>query len=485
MLRFTLQTLAYRRTAHLDPSRVQAIQERRLRAMLHTAVQAPFFRDLYRGLDLDRVPLSELPTTNKAQLMADFDRTVTDPCVNRASLDPFLDQEHGSDDLYLGRYVAAHTSGSQGQPMFLVQPTSQLELTMSLQMSRGYAGRVSLFHAARRLFQPVRLAVVTLKHGFYPSATLFQHMPRAARRYVDLLWLSQTEPDVVERLNAFQPNVLTAYAGVLELLALEVEAGRLRLGSNLEQLVSNSEALTDKARERISAAFGHRVLDNYATGECPFLSNGCPTDAGAHVNSDWAILEVVDEQNRPVPDGQPGERVLITNLANSIQPFVRYEIGDIVTMADQPCRCGSRLPRIGRIDSRASDVFWVGDAEPKRRLDHLILAHIFEFLKEVREWQASQVGPNRIQVRLEPIPGATLDLARARQVLDRELRQYEFRNLQLDLLSVPRIEPDPVTGKQRRMLGPGLPASPHDQPPGIPTTPMGSGALLSGSPHAS
>ena len=47
---------------------------------------------------------------------------------------------------------------------------------------------------------------MTLKRGFYPSATLFQHMPAAARRFVDVLWLSQTDPDVVERLNAFRPD---------------------------------------------------------------------------------------------------------------------------------------------------------------------------------------------------------------------------------------------------------------------------------------
>ena len=133
-------------------------------------------------------------------------------------------------------------------------------------------------------------------------------MPAAARRYLDLLWLSQTDPDVVERLNAFRPKVLTGYAGVLEILALEAEAGRLRLAPELRQVVNNSEALTDRAKARIESAFGLHVMNNYATGECPFLSNGCHTDDGAHVNADWAILEVVDDEYRPVPDGTPGQQ---------------------------------------------------------------------------------------------------------------------------------------------------------------------------------
>lgn len=140
-----------------------------------------------------------------------------------------------------------------------------------------------------RLIDPVRLAVVTLKRGFYPSATLFQHMPAAARRYVNVLWLSQTDPDLNRRLNDFRPQVLTGYAGVLEMLALESEAGRLRLKPELRQVVNNSEALTDRAKARIQSAFGLHVMNNYATGECIFLSNGCSTNAGAHINADWAI----------------------------------------------------------------------------------------------------------------------------------------------------------------------------------------------------
>ena len=384
--------------------------------------------------------------------MANFDRTVTDPAVTRAGLVRFMDDPGNASRLYLGRYVAGHTSGSQGQPMLLVQDRRSVELFFSLQMSRGNADRVSIAQAVRHLFRPKRLAVVTLKGGLYPSATLFQHTPAAVRRYVDLLWLSQTDTDVVERLNAFRPRVLTAYAGVLEILALEAEAGRLRLAPELQQVVSNSEVLTDSAKARIEAAFGLHVMNNYATGECPFLSNGCPTDDGAHVNADWAILEVVDDDYRPVPDGTPGTRVLITNLANTTQPIIRYEVGDVVTMADGPCRCGSRLPRVARIGGRAADVFWVGEGRRRRQMVNMVLSHALEYLRDVREWQAVQTAQDRILVRLEPLPGATLDLAGARPAVDREMALHDFRDVRLDFEVVPRLSADPATGKFRRMV---------------------------------
>jgi len=316
---FSLRTLALSRGRKLSPDRVARLQRQRLESLVRQVVgRSAHYRAKYAGIDLDRLRLEDLPPTSKGELMANFDRAVTDPAITRAGLERFMDDPGNADRLFLDRYVASHTSGSQGQPMLIVQDRRSVELFFGMQMTRGNSEPANILQAIRRLIRPKRLAVVTLKRGFYPSATLFQHMPAAARRYVDVLWLSQTDPDVIDRLNAFRPDALTAYAGVLEMLAIEASAGRLKLAPELRQVVNNSEALTDRAKARIESALGQHVMNNYATGECPFLSNGCPTDDGAHVNADWAILEVVDDDYRPVPDGTPGAKVLITNLANTV-----------------------------------------------------------------------------------------------------------------------------------------------------------------------
>jgi phenylacetate-coenzyme A ligase PaaK-like adenylate-forming protein len=429
----------------------------------HAVRNVPYYADKYRGIDPDRFDLADLPPTNKVELMADFDRTVSDRAITRERLEAFVDHPEHSDRLFLGRYIAGHTSGSQGQPMFLVQDRRHVELFYGLQMTRGNNERATPLQALTRLFRRRRLAVVTLRKGFYPSAVMFQHMPAAARRYVDMLWLSQTDPDLVDRLNAFRPDALAAYACVLEQLAIEAEAGRLDLAPGLKQVVSNSELLTTRAQARIESAFGLHVMNNYATGEVPFLSNGCPTDDGAHVNADWAILEVVDSNYRPVPPGVPGEKVLLTNLANALQPILRYEVGDVVTMADEPCRCGSRLPRIASIGGRAADVFWVGEGSRRRRLINLFLGHAMEFDPGLREWQAIQVERDRIEIRLEALPGARLDLARLGRVLDDELKTYGFGEIEVDFRVVPRLDPHPQTGKFERMISLVDAKSPRDR----------------------
>jgi phenylacetate-coenzyme A ligase PaaK-like adenylate-forming protein len=453
MIGFSLRTLALRRGRTLDVTRIAPLQRKRLGALVRLAVsKSLFYREKFSEIDLEHFELRDLPTTTKSELMANFDRTVTDLSITRAGLEAFMDDPRNVGERFLDRYIVSHTSGSQGQPMLIVQDQSLVELFFGLQMTRGNAEGSSALQAIRRLIRPKRLAVVTMKRGFYPSASLFQHMPSEAMRYVDVLWLSQTDPNVVDRLNTFRPDTLTAYAGVLEMLALEAEVGRLRLKPELRQVVNNSEALTDRAKSRIESAFGLHVMNNYATGECPFLSNGCSTDAGAHVNADWAILEVVDEENQPVEPDTPGSKVLITNLANHVQPIIRYEVGDIVTMASGPCRCGSRLPRVQRIEGRAADVFWVGNGANRRRLINLLFTHAFEYLTQLREWQAIQIGRNEVLIRLEPLPGATLDLVRARWALDRELAEYGFRDVASQFEVVEHLPPDPRTGKFRRMV---------------------------------
>ncbi len=456
-LRFFLHAYPLKAVSRYSPRRLAALQRSRLRALVErAAARSPFYQAKYRGVDFGRLRLADLPPTNKQELMANFDRAVTDPGLHREEVERFLDDPANLGRRFRDHYVVSHTSGSQGQPIIIVQHCRLMDLLFGLQVTRGNAGQVSIAEGARRLLRPARLAIVTLKRGFYPSAVSFEYMPDAARRYVRVLRLSQTDADVIDRLNQYRPTVLTAYAGVLDHLAAEVERGRLRLAPELRQIVNNSEMLTDRARQRIQKAFGLHVMDNYATGECPFLSNGCPVGHGAHVNADWAILEVVDDNYRPVPPGTQGKKVLITNLANRIQPFIRYEVGDLVTMAtqgDTPCQCGSRLPRIARIDGRSSDCFWVGNGTGYRKLLSSVFKQAFDHIREVREWQAVQTDRNRIRLKVELLPRATFDEERAWTVLNRQLEAYDFRGLvQVSLERVRALPPDPKTGKLKRIV---------------------------------
>jgi len=449
---FLLRCLQLQSVPHRSPERVARLQQRRLRRLVtHAVAHAPFYRRHYRHVDLDRCQLSDLPPTDKQTLMANFEDVVTDPDVQRADVERFVQDPANRGTRFLDRYVVSHTSGSQGQPFLLVHDPHVIDLLFTLQATRGNAtAPITAAEVARRLLTRMRLATVGLEPGFFPSSAAFAHFPAAMRPFVQLEAFCVHDAQLVAKLNAYRPHVLIAYASILSNLALKGEELHL---PDLRQVVNNSETLSEQARTRVETAFDAPVLDNYATGECLFLTNGCPEGPGAHVNADWAILEVVDEQYRPVPVGQLGKKVLITNLANRVQPLIRYEVGDMVALTAEPCRCGSRLPRIAQIKGRAADEFWFEVDGAAHATSGLLFKNALDPVWEVHEWQAVQEERNRIDLRLQLLPGAKPERGVLGRTIVNRLHLIGLpADVEVNVSYVPVLEPDPKTHKLRRVV---------------------------------
>lgn len=457
-LRFisTFMHLAGQRTK--SPREMAAIQEKRFRELLAFAIQhSAFYRKSFHGIDLGRCQAADLPTLNKRDMMAHFEEIVTDPAIKLADLQRFIDDPANLGKYYLGKYAVCHTSGSQGQPAVVVQDRQAMATAFAAQVARGNAVPKNCFNLLKGLFWRSRLAVVTLRRGFYPSGAAFEYMPPAMYVFTDVLRLSQSDgmEQVVRQLNRFRPHYLSAYASVLEMLAREEKAGRLRLreAGCLRQVTNMSEPLPVSSREIIQGVFGVPVVDNYAMAECMALSNGCLSHPGSHINMDLAMFEVVDENNRAVPPGVTGSKVLITNLYNRVQPLIRYEIGDVLTLGAEPCPCGSNLPVIRSIQGRTKDKFWIRDGTGYREvLPYVFMAPLLHCL-DLGEYQIVQTARNAFLVRLAPLNTDQLDLERVQRVLKQGMEHEGLADLvHLNFEVVAAIRPDLRSGKVKRML---------------------------------
>src|SRR4029079_4977906 len=90
--RYSLWVMSQFRPSRASPQRVEALRDARLRRLLrHAAEQSRLYREKFRGIDLTRCRLADMPVMTKAELMADFDRVVTDTAVRRADLEAFID----------------------------------------------------------------------------------------------------------------------------------------------------------------------------------------------------------------------------------------------------------------------------------------------------------------------------------------------------------------------------------------------------------
>jgi phenylacetate-CoA ligase len=436
---------------------ILALQRNRLQTLIaHAKRLSPFHAERLRSIDPDRFDLRAIPTVNKTQMMENFDRFLTVRDLTKAELEPFVNDPGRLGEWYKGEYALSRTSGTQGLKATIVQDRAMMELLFALQIGRGSVFPISPINLLTRLFSRARLAAVTIGRGFYPSASGLAYQPRGAETFVKRLWLKHFEPvdKTVEQLNEFQPHVLLAYANVIEILAREELAGRMRLSQpgSLRQIINMSEPLRDGAKRLVQEAFGLPVTDNYATGECMALSTGCPEGHGMHLQADWVVLEVVDRHNNPVPDGQRGERVLVTNLYNSIQPFIRYEIDDVVTMSPTPCPCGSPLPLIEKVEGRKDEVVWIRDGDHFRQVHPYVFVDVLDERPEVGWYQIIQEDRNRFRLRASAAPERSVTAEELKQVMQRGLQSYGLDDLvEFDVEVSDDVAPDIMSGKLKRI----------------------------------
>ena len=434
------------------------IQLRRFRKLLRYAqLYSPYLARKYRGIDAACAELSDIPPMTKAEMMEHFDDIVTDRRITRAAVQKFTANPENVGRYFLGKYPVVHTSGSQGQPALLVQDPLAFVRVFSMQIARGHRVRKtigSLFHA---FFHRRRVAIFQLQPGFFPSGASFAYMPHVMQRITRIMRLQYADPfaDNIEKLNDFQPNVIIGYGHIMANLATAQLDGRLRLrdAGCLEQMTSIAEPVLSETTDLIHRVFGIHLASQYAMGECLALTLGCPYHPGSHINTDLAALEVVDKSGQPVPNGKCGDKVRVTNLCNYVQPVIRYEIDDVVTMSDRPCPCGNPLPLIHSVAGRYNDHLWIEVAGRPQQLPTFFFTVAFHPILELAEFQVTLVGHNRFEVQVIGVPGGGLT---AQRILD-ALNQQAYREglkgaLDFSVRLVDAIPPDRRTGKLRRYV---------------------------------
>lgn len=324
-------------------------QEQALRACRDYAyAHSPFYQRFHKGL-MDR-PLQELPVLTKAMMMEHFDDVVTDRAIRLRDVRQHLAEAEAS-KLFLDRYSAAATSGSTGQPGIFLSDRTEAAVGGSTWVRALNWGEVKLEEksaivSSLRMTQPT-----VLREG--------QQVP---------LILPATLPleTLVQRLNEWQPAVLVGHASINAALANEQYQGRLHLSPRA--VFCGSDTLTGSMQQRIEEVWQTKVFSSYGTTEGNALAAECSAHQGLHLFEDYSIVEVVDENNQPVPPGTAGGRVLLTVLFRRTQPLIRYELSDLVTTsAHERCSCGRPFALIENIEGRMIEVLYLPSSQGDRQ----------------------------------------------------------------------------------------------------------------------
>ncbi|MEO0996924.1 MAG: hypothetical protein AAFX58_05350 [Pseudomonadota bacterium] len=392
-------------------------QERALRALVqHSYRNVPFYRqrldaagvgpdDIASAADLQR-----LPVLTKGELAAQPLERVLDTTAERGSL------------------RLQTTSGSSGSP-FRFYLDRRFDDYCKAQFLRPY------FSTGRRL----RDRVLRIRAHLREQREWF-HRLRLLRESQVLCEAPAEE--MAARYRETRPDIVMGYPSTLSLLAEGLAGGGPDF-SRPRIVYSDSELLTPATRARIAAAFDAPVLDVFGMYETDNIAWQCRPDSGYHLAIDSVIAEVLHD-GRPVSPGETGELVC-TVLFNYAMPMIRYNTGDLVRLAAEPCSCGRTLPTLDLIEGRDIDRVLLPDGSSTSAMR--FLSRLSDLAGTVTGYQVQQLAVNRFRVLLS-----------TRDPLDEHTRQQvgdairsSHPEATIDIVATDDI-PAGTTGKRRQFV---------------------------------
>jgi len=398
-LRLSAVSLDVLSAGRATPGAIAVRQKTRLASVIGAALDGSvFYREHLRGATR-ATPLAALPVVTRGELMQRFDDWVTDPRLKLVDLQAFTADPARIGEPWLGRYVVWESSGTSGQPGVFVQDAQCMAVYDALEALRR-SRPMSLLRWMDPLYLTERIAFVGATGGHFASHVSIERLRQLnpwMAQGIRSFSILQPTADLMAGLNAFSPSVIATYPSVAALLAEEAARGELRIAPR--EVWTGGETLDDVVRRRVEQALACAVRNSYGASE--FLTMGWECGHGRmHVNADWVILEPVDEHLRPVPPGEASCTTLLTHLANTVQPLIRYDLGDQLTIRPQRCVCGSPLPVIEVQGRRDDPLVMAGLNGQAVTLLPLALTTVLEDGAGVFDFQLRQQDERTLVLRL-------------------------------------------------------------------------------------
>jgi putative adenylate-forming enzyme len=291
-------------------------------------------------------PLADYPLMDKNQMMENFAGRNTENIALETVLPIAMSAENSRDfnPQWKGFTVglSSGTSGKRG--VFLVSKQERLRwagILLAKTLPNQFLWQIL------KPWQPKLSIAFFLRANSNLYNTL--NSSRIDFRFYDLL---QSLDQQLLHLNQFPPQVLVAPASILQALAKAQEAGYLNI--NPQRIISIAEVLETDVAQEIEKAFAQKVQQIYQATE-GFLAYTCE-QGNLHLNETYIHIEKnwLDAEKKRF---QP----IITDFTRSTQIILRYQLNDILRVADQPCSCGNVETCIAAIEGRSDEIFWLAE----------------------------------------------------------------------------------------------------------------------------
>jgi phenylacetate-CoA ligase len=317
-----------RKLAKISAHRMTRNFERLWADTFHYAKKySPFYRDLFRGVDIVP-PLNEVPTVDKTILS---ERNLDFICLPRERVVEIVT-----------------TSGTTGNPLLWMLSKADLRrLALNEKLSFACAGLTK---------HDTVLLAVALDRCFIAGLAYAEGLRELGCAVVRI---GPGSPLLVlEMIRRVQPTAIVAVPSFLRVITDKASnAGFDLKNSPLKKAVCIGEPVRDRtfalnaAGRAIEAAWGAKVYSTYGVTELANSLCECDVGTGGHLHNQQLYIEILDDEGKPMADGEIGE-IVATTFGVEAMPLIRYRTGDCAALFSKPCLCGRKTPRIGPIVGR-------------------------------------------------------------------------------------------------------------------------------------
>lgn len=316
-------------------SEIKLFQEQQLQETLAFVAQhSPFYKKRFTqlGIDVSTIKtledLQQLPVTTKDDL---YNHNFDFLCVPKQKI---ID------------YVT--TSGTLGDPLTFALTDKDLERL-------AYNECISLA-CATGTEDDVYQLMTTIDRRFMAGMAYFLGIKKMGAGIVRVgNGMPEFQWDTIKRLN---PTIAIAVPSFIVKLIEFAEANGIDYNqSSIKKIVCIGEPIRNEdfsyntLGKRITEKWNVQLFSTYASTEMGAAFTECEAGKGGHHHPELLIIEILDDNNKPVANGAIGE-LTITTLGVEGMPLIRFKTGDLCKTYHEPCSCGRTTLRISPILGR-------------------------------------------------------------------------------------------------------------------------------------
>lgn len=369
-------------------SRLLELQEKRIAEELQrAAANVPYYRERVSKVQ----GLESFPVLRKSDIRDNF----------LDLMDLRTRQEYeGKQSRARYSWLSVQTGGSTGVPTTVLHgPTYR---------DRGRAGRLFSRHLCGFPLGTAYFRLWGSMKEINESNETFLH--RAQSYLTDEIVLNafRMEDDQVRRyielINNSNVEHMMAYVDAAVHMARFIEKTNTQV-KPLKSIMACAGTVTPDVEATLKRVFRCNVHNQYGSRDCSGIACSCE-QGGIHTYSNVLAVEVVGDDDRPVPIGQTG-RILVTLFGNFEFPLIRYEIGDVGALSSETCSCGRPFPLLKSIEGRSVEflVSTEGGYVSPVYIRHLI--GVVHNPGVIRRFQLVQKTETEFELKLEIESGVT------------------------------------------------------------------------------